>query len=121
MDNKPTLVLGASLKPDRYSNRAIRSLRHYGHAVTAIGLREGTVGDVFISRSIPENCSIHTLTMYLNAGNQTPWKEVIFRLNPQRVIFNPGAENPDFENELQEKGIEVLEACTLVMLATGQY
>ncbi len=121
MENKKTLVVGASTKPWRYSHKAIESLRFHNHEVVAIGLREGEVAGVPIQKEFPDDNDIHTVTMYVGAANQSAYQEWLLKLNPQRVIFNPGAENPELQSLLEENGVEVLEACTLVMLATGQY
>ena len=118
---KKTLVLGASLKPERYSNMAIRRLVQHGHPVVAVGLREGEVEGVSIVKKVPEGEVIDTVTMYLNEDNQRSWEQTVLNLKPQRIIFNPGAENPRLEEQAAQQGIEVLEACTLVMLGTGQY
>lgn len=118
---KKTLVLGASLKPERYSNLAIRRLRQHGQPVEAIGLRAGLVEDVEIKTGLPELSDIHTVTIYLNEENQHPLEKYILNLNPKRIIFNPGAENPKFSRLATERGIEVLDACTLVMLSVGSY
>lgn len=118
---KLTLVLGASLKVDRYANRAIRKLRAYGHPVMAVGLREGMVDDVAVVKTIPTDIQVDTVTMYLNADNQKVWEVQVLALHPKRIIFNPGAENAGFVKQAQEAGIETLEACTLVMLGTGQF
>jgi len=99
----------------------VRHLVAYGHPVIAVGLREGMVGDVPIVTWIPENASIGTVTLYLNAHNQETWRDRLLALKPTRIIFNPGAENPALAKDAQAFGIEVLEACTLVMLSTGQY
>lgn len=116
-----TLVLGASMKPERYSNMAIRRLRAHGHPVLAVGLREGMVLDVPIVKGIPAEVEVDTVTMYLNAANQAQWEDRILGLRPRRIIFNPGAENPSFAREARTAGIAVAEACTLVLLGTGQY
>ena len=116
-----TLVLGASLKEERYSNMAIRSLRKHGRSVVAVGLREGRIEDVPVVKDIPPQTSIHTVTLYLNRHNQAFWQERILALKPKRIIFNPGAENSAFAKEAEARGIEAIEACTLVMLSTGQY
>ncbi len=116
-----TLVMGASLKEDRYSNKAVRSLRRHGIPVMAVGLREGQVEDVHIAKDLPADAGVHTVTMYLNAHNQAPWEERILALWPKRIIFNPGAENEAFGRKAQAQGVEVLEACTLVLLSTGQF
>jgi predicted CoA-binding protein len=116
-----TLVLGASENPDRYSNRAIRSLRKHNHEVAAIGLREGNVGDVRIQKGLPELTDVDTVTIYMNAKNQEQFRDYILSLHPRRIIFNPGAENYELEALAREKGISVENACTLVMLATEQY
>ncbi len=116
-----TLVMGASLKEDRYSNKAVRDLCKYGHPVVAVGLREGKVLDVPIVKDIPTGIQVDTVTMYLNAHNQEQWEEKILALQPKRIIFNPGAENGAFAKKAGAAGIETMEACTLVLLHTGQY
>lgn len=122
MDNeKKTLVLGASMNEDRYSNKAIHSLRKHGHPVVAVGLREGQVGDVPVLKAIPAGPEIDTVTMYLNASNQAVWQQQVLDLKPKRIVFNPGAENPELAAKANKQGIETLEACTLVMLGTGQF
>jgi predicted CoA-binding protein len=120
-EQKRTAVFGASIKPERYSNRAINMLREYGHPVEAIGLREGRVADVDIQTGLPELKDIHTVTMYLGPQNQDPYYDYIIGLNPRRVIFNPGTENPAFAEKLREKGIDVVESCTLIMLGSGAF
>jgi predicted CoA-binding protein len=118
---KKTLVIGASTKPDRYSNRAIKALRKKNHDTVAIGLREGKVEDVSIDTTQKEYNDIDTVTLYLNASRQEAYYDYIINLNPKRVIFNPGTENFEFYKKLEAKNIEVEVACTLVLLATNQY
>jgi hypothetical protein len=118
---KKTLVIGASENPMRYSNMAINNLRRNHIEVVAIGNKEGTVADVSFNKEMPALNDIHTVTLYVNPANQIPFVDYILSLKPKRVIFNPGTENDAFENQLSQQGIEVLEACTLVMLNTGQY
>ncbi|QIE59010.1 CoA-binding protein [Rasiella rasia] len=118
---KKTLVLGASLKPERYSNMAIQRLVMYNHPVKAIGLREGEVAGVEISTEKEEYEEIDTVTLYLNPSRQEAYYNYIISLHPKRVIFNPGTENPKFYKLLRENNIKVEEACTLVLLGTNQY
>ncbi|MBC7866075.1 MAG: CoA-binding protein [Gloeobacteraceae cyanobacterium ES-bin-316] len=118
---KITLVLGASENPQRYSYLAIRKLTDQGHTVVAIGKKEAKVNDVQIVTNMPSIPGIHTVTLYLNAQNQKPYYDYILDLNPERIIFNPGAENPELILLAREKDIPTLEACTLVMLSTNQY
>ncbi|MDG1914500.1 MAG: CoA-binding protein [Crocinitomix sp.] len=114
------LVLGASLNPRRYSFLAINDLLDYGHDVLAIGKREGELRGVQIFKE-PMITDIDTVTVYLGAKNQVEYYDYLIQLNPARVIFNPGAENYELEQQLTEKGVEVLSACTLVMLRTNQF
>ncbi len=116
-----TLVLGASVNPLRYSNMAIRRLRQYQHPVHAVGLRTGRVEDVDIVSGQPLFSDVDTVTLYIGPSHQSQIYDYVLKLNPRRVIFNPGTENPAFEERLRCSGTEVLEACTLVMLGTGQY
>lgn len=121
MKQKKTLVIGASENPSRYGYLAVNMLRDYGHPVVAIGNKSGKVGDVSFSKERPEDKDIDTISLYLNPKNQEEYYDYILGLAPKRIIFNPGTENPDLENRAAEKGIHVEEACTLVMLRTGQY
>lgn len=119
--NKKTLVLGASENPERYSNMAIRRLRAMGHDVVAIGIRPGKVEDVEIVKEHPAIKNLDTVSLYLNPKNQERYYDYIVAQKPKRIIFNPGAENPVLEKLARESGIEPMEACTLVLLSTGQY
>lgn len=119
--SKQTLVIGASLKPERYSNIAIHRLVDAGHQVVAFGLKEGTVAGVAIDTNLMPYKDIDTVTLYLNAERQKPFYDYIISLNPERIIFNPGTENPEFQNILKQQGMYFEEACTLVLLGTNQY
>jgi uncharacterized protein len=119
---KTTLVLGASPNPERYSNRAVKSLRSRNIPVLAIGKRESYIDDVRISKSLSDKPGpIHTVSLYLNANNQKEYYCFILSLNPKRVIFNPGTENDDFAELLMSEGIEVVSGCMLVMLSCGNF
>lgn len=116
-----TLVLGASTKPHRYSFKAIERLLSKGHPVSAISRKEGRVADVDFQIGEPELEDVHTVTMYIAERHQAEEIAYILSLKPKRIIFNPGAENRTFYNQAKEEGIDVLEACTLVLLSTGQF
>jgi predicted CoA-binding protein len=121
MSSKKTVVLGASPNPGRYSNIAVNRLTAYRHPVVAVGQRQGKIGSVEIQTGQPLQEEVDTITLYLNPTNQKPFYDYILSLNPKRIIFNPGTENDELEKLAEEKGIETMEACTLVMLSTGQY
>lgn len=116
-----TLVFGASLKPDRYSNLAIKRLQENGQTVVAFGNRSGFVGNTQIKTNLNELPNIDVVTLYMNPERQKQYYQAILDIKPKKVIFNPGTENPEFYNLLIENGIAVEAACTLVLLATGQY
>ncbi|MFZ1685970.1 MAG: CoA-binding protein [Flavobacteriales bacterium] len=116
-----TLVLGASPKSDRYSNLAVRRLVSHGHPVIAVGRRPGVIEATPIVTEVPPDLPIDTVTLYMNADNQRAWEDRILAWAPRRIIFNPGAENERLSRRATAKGIVALEACTLVMLSTGQY
>ena len=118
---KKTLVMGASLKPERYSNMAINKLKNYNYDVKAFGLKAGVVNSVTIDTDLIPYDAIDTITLYLNPKRQQAYYDYIISLKPNRVIFNPGTENPDFYEVLNENDIEYEIACTLVLLSTAQY
>jgi hypothetical protein len=118
---KKTLVIGASTNPSRYSFRAIQQLIVHGHPVMAIGNKEGEVNGVkFTSENVLFE-GIDTVTLYLNKKNQKIFYGYILELRPKRVLFNPGTENEELQNLLTKNNIAFEEACTLVLLGTGQY
>jgi uncharacterized protein len=118
---KKTLVLGASDNPSRYSYLAIQRLRNHGHPVVAVGRKNTKVADVIIETEQLKFDNIDTVTLYLNPQHQQEYYNYIFSLHPKRIIFNPGAENDELAALAKQKGIQPLEACTLVMLSTNQY
>ena len=118
---KKTLVLGASLNPARYSNLAINRLVKHGQPTVALGLRNGTVNGVDIETEMLPIEGIDTITLYLNAKRQKQYYDYILSLKPERVIFNPGTENPELYNLLRENHIDFENSCTLVMLSSNQY
>lgn len=121
MKKKKTLVLGASDNPSRYSYLAIQRLRSNGHPVVAIGRKQTRVNDVSIETEKTKHDEVDTVTLYLNQEHQRQYYDYIFSLNPKRIIFNPGAENEELAELAKKNNIQSLEACTLVMLSTGQY
>lgn len=118
---KKTLILGASTNPDRYAYLAAQRLTQHGHPIVNVGIKSGEVAGVPIEPAEKLHSDIDTITLYIGAKNQPAYYDYILNTHPKRIIFNPGTENPELEAKAKEKGIETLEACTLVMLSTGQY
>ena len=118
---KKTLVIGASEDKSRYAYLATIMLKKYGHEVIPLGLQAGSITGTEIVTGTPPVKDLDTITLYISPKRQPPMYAYIAGLNPKRVIFNPGTENPELENLLMKKGIEVAEACTLVMLKSNQY
>lgn len=118
-------VLGASSDSDRYSYKAMQMLKEYGHTPVPIHPRETEILGYKVVSEIKElvkqGKKIDTLTMYVNPALSTKYQQDIIDLQPKRVIFNPGSENPGLEKALTAKGIQVEEACTLVLLRTDQF
>ena len=115
------MVLGASDNPARYSNIAINKLRRYDHPVVAIGRKAGKVCDISVETAQRKIEDLDTITLYLNPANQKQFYDYIIGLKPRRIIFNPGTENEELQEIAEKNGIEPVEACTLVLLSTGQY
>lgn len=119
--SKKTLVLGVSLKPNRYSNYAVQRLVANNIDVVAFGLKKGEVSGVQIDTELLPYENINTITLYLNPKHQKGYYNYILSLKPKRVLFNPGTENPEFYEILEANNIAFEEACTLVLLSTNQY
>lgn len=120
--NKPTLVIGASENPERYSYKAINMLLNHNHKVYGYGNKAGNVSGCEFFTEYKHIEGLDTITLYIGEKNQTDAiKSYIESLQPKRVIFNPGTENSNWQSKLEEKGIQAEEACTLVLLQTEQY
>lgn len=116
------MVIGASPKPFRYSYAAVKQLRRLGFSVVAIGLRNESIDGLPILTGFPEVEDVHTVTLYVGPQNQPPYYAYILeKLKPKRIIFNPGTENPELYDRAAKLNIEVIEDCTLMMLAGGLY
>ena len=115
-------VLGASNKPERYSNMAVKLLRQNGHTVFPVNPALADIdGCKVFARLGDIRAPIDTVTVYLGAERSQALAADILAARPRRVIFNPGAENPELAAQLQAAGVEVVHACTLVMLKTGGF
>jgi len=116
-----TLVIGASINPERYSYKAIHLLVKHKIEVIPMGIKPGLVANLpIVSRFIVQN-NIHTITLYLEASKQYLYYDFILKINPKRVLFNPGTENPELAKLLNEKDVLWENACTLVLLSSNQY
>jgi len=116
-----TLIIGASSNPERYAYLAAERLLAHGYEIEMIGKRPDVIFDRMIDIEKKDFEDIDTVTLYISDKFQPEYYEYIISLNPRRVIFNPGTENPEFEELLIQNDIHVEEACTLVLLATTQY
>ena len=121
MEKKTTLVLGASENPARTSYLAINRLKNKQHPIIAIGKKAGIVAGIPIQTEKIQAAEIDTVTLYLNPAHQKEYYDYIISLHPKRIIFNPGTENDELAELALKNNITPLEACTLVLLSTGQY
>jgi len=118
-----TVIIGASPNPDRVAFQAAGMLKAHGYEFIPVGIKEGEVlGKKILSQAqLMELSEVDTVTLYIRPDLQSDWYSDILNLKPRRIIFNPGTENPEFESLAQQNGVEATEACTLVLLSTGQY
>lgn len=116
------VVLGASPKPARYANQAVRLLLEHGYRVTPVHPRFGEIEGLRVANRLDQVPQpVHTLTLYVGPERLEPQIPELLALRPGRVIFNPGTECPAFQQALDQAGIEWFEACTLVLLRTKQF
>ncbi|MEQ9441209.1 MAG: CoA-binding protein [Cyclobacteriaceae bacterium] len=122
-EKKKTVIVGATPNPSRYAYLAANMLTEYGHPIVPLSIKRGSVVGVELldMRQKPALEDIHTVTLYIGPAHQPEWYEYLLSLQPQRFVFNPGTENPDFYQLIREQKIEVVQGCTLVMLRSGTY
>lgn len=115
-------ILGASNKPERYSHQAVVMLAHKGHAVFPVHPALAEIEGRRVFKSLADiPAPLHTVTVYVAPAHSTGLAGALLAARPERVIFNPGTENPELEAPLAAAGIAVVRACTLVLLRTGQF
>jgi hypothetical protein len=118
---KKTIVLGATPDSSRYAYLASNKLSRYGHEIINVGIKTGEVAGVPIEKPEYIHAGVDTITLYVGSRNQESLYDYILKTNPKRIIFNPGTENSELINMAEQKGIEAVLGCTLVMLSTGEY
>jgi len=122
-NTKKTVIIGATTNPSRYAYMAAGMLTEYHHEIIPVGIKTGAVygKSILNINQRPPIQDVDTVTLYIGPQHQPEHYDYILSLHPKRVIFNPGTENPAFEKMVEESGAEALEACTLVLLRSGQY
>lgn len=120
---KKTVIIGATDNPGRYAYLAAQMLDEYGHEIVLIGIKSGDVmgKSILNLREKPVINDVDTITLYIGPDKQPEWYDYLLSLKPKRIIFNPGTENDEFEKKATDKGVEAIEACTLVMLRSHQF
>lgn len=117
------MIVGATTNRGRYAYLAAEMLTEYGNEIVPIGIKKGEMfgKEILDIRSKPTVTDIDTLTLYIGPDHQPEWYDYLLSLKPKRIIFNPGTENEEFQEKATQQGVEVLEACTLVMLRSNQF
>ncbi|MEJ6981951.1 CoA-binding protein [Pedobacter sp. P351] len=118
---KKTIVLGATPDSSRYAFLASNKLARYGHEIINVGIKRGEVAGVPIEKPELIHSDVDTITLYVGPHNQKTLYDYVLNINPKRIIFNPGTENPELQSLAEQKGIQTVMGCTLVMLSTGEY
>lgn len=122
MSKERVVIIGASNNPERYSHRALLQLRKHGHEVVPVHPKLAEIEGVPVVADVGLiSGPVETVTMYVGAAISSGLQDKLIALKPHRVIFNPGAENAPLAGALQKAGIACEEACTLVLLNTGQF
>lgn len=114
------VVFGASSNPLRHSNKAVKSLLRHNHKVIPIGFREGIIAGVPIQTGQPELKNIGAILLYVGPQRQPEYYSYLLKLKPEKIVFNPGTENPELQRLAEETGVDVIFGCALVMINAGQ-
>jgi len=122
MSQERVVIIGASNNPERYSHRALLLLRKHGHAVVPVHPKLAEIEGIPVVADVGMiSGPVDTVTMYVGPAISAELQDKLIALKPRRIIFNPGAENASLVAALQKAGIACEEACTLVLLSTGQF
>lgn len=122
-NSEKVVILGASDNPERYSHKAMVKLEQHGHVPILVSPKLESINGIPVYKNLNQisEKKIDTLTVYVKPSIFKELKQSILDLKPSRIIFNPGTEAPDLYDTFIENDIQVEEACTLVLLSTGQF
>lgn len=120
-ESKKTMVLGVSPDPSKRAYKVCQKLLEKGHTIRPVGIREGMVDNTPIITTNTDPEQVHTVVIYLRAERQKSWISYILNSGPERIIFNPGAENEELIKKAKTKGIEILYECTMLMLSSNRF
>lgn len=123
MEDKKTVILGASPEQSRYAYVAARMMHEQDIPFVPVGIKTGEVfgNKILDLKEKPSIDDVDTITMYISAKNQQEWYDYILSLKPRRIVFNPGTQNSELSALAKENQIATVSACSLVMLSSGQY
>lgn len=122
MQNTQVVVLGASNKPHRYSYKAIKMLQEYGYHVLPVHPKLENIDGLVVKHLLSQiRQPVDTLTVYIGPQRSVNLIDDIVRLNPVRVILNPGTECDELELALLHNKISFVKDCTLLMLEHGRF
>jgi hypothetical protein len=122
MINKNVAIIGASKNGERYSHKAILLLSKHGYDCFLINPNDKDINGIKVYSVLSDvEVQIDTVTLYVGFHNQVGLYDQIVNKKCRRVIFNPGTENIDLEKSLTVAGVEVVRACTLIMLQENSF
>jgi uncharacterized protein len=115
------LILGASDKNTRTSYTARLLLKDYGHDTILVHPTLKNIDSETVYSSLDLAPKADIITIYVSAEISSTLEDALIKKYPKKIIFNPGSENPTLAKKLESSGIQVEEACTLVLLKTRQF
>lgn len=120
---RKTVIVGATPNTTRYAYLAAERLTAHNHEIVPVGIKKGEVfgKQILPIKDKPSVANVDTITMYIGPRHQADYYDYLLSLQPKRIIFNPGTENEEFMQMARGRGIEVIAACTLVLLSIGSY
>lgn len=119
---KTIVILGASDKTERYSNKALLLLKAQGYTVVPVNPTLETIDGMPVVHALAD-VARHpdALTVYVNPERSAAMAEEILALAPRVAIFNPDTENDELESRLAAAGTRIVRACSVTLLKTGMF
>ena len=108
-------VIGASNNEAKYGNRALKAWRETPWTVYAVNPREDTVEGMRAYDSVLEiPGEVHTATLYVPPKVGLSVADDLIEKGVSEVYLNPGSEDDELRQKLEDAGIEVQEACSII-------
>ena len=112
---KTIVIVGASADRRKYGNKAVRAFRDGGWTVYPVNPKEVSIEGLQCYptlRDVPG--PVDRVSLYVPPSVGKTLLDDIAALHPKEVFLNPGSEDEELVRQAESRGLNVIQACSIV-------